>query len=267
MLPSLSSSGSGIKAPASRCLPIELGNGMITAGLLDSDTKSTLWTNSWPLPELSDASWSRQVAAELDRLIGNSSPEIKLVLPDPMIKHFVLKMSVLPGKPEDVEALIQWRLREDFYLDSEAYRYDYQIENSDEKSIGVFAIDKAWFEHVNDVFQAHNLLISSLTTRSMQQLADASLPDWQGFMINVQDEFVSYGLFRQGLRPQFLDSRFIDAEDREGQRQFLQRGVRELAAAKLQVSMQEERIALCLGRQELCDEFAGLLTGYSLRGI
>lgn len=250
---------------ASGRLSIELEQHAIRATLLAPRTERILWDKTWAVNDCMDMQCYPQVARELDQLLGSTAPEISVILPDPMVKYVSFEVDSLPEKSVDTEALIKWRVREEFFLDTQHYQLDYTVYPGETQTISVFAIEQQWMQQLNEIFFAYGLLLSSYITSSLQGIASLQNDDWQGFMINIGKEFITYGLFDDEQMPLMLESQALDSGDREGCSRFLQRAGRAFAATTLHLATGPEKQILKLGNDQLDDLLNEIFHDYRLQ--
>ena len=267
MLPSLSKLHKLAQDQNTGRLFIELGQNSITAKLLAPRTERILWDKVWGVDGYQDTKPYLQVARELDQLLGSTAPEISIVLPDPLVRHIRFEVESLPDKTRDIEALIQWRLKEEFFLETDQHQLDYTIDTGDKQSVTVFAIDNEWLQQINETFLAHNLLIAFYNIRTlhaMEAVHDVGKP---GFIINIDETFVSYSHFGDKQLPLILESQTFAADDRDGRYQFLQRARREFSATLLHADTPAEKQILKLGNQNADEALGEIFPDYSVQRI
>lgn len=266
MLPSLSNlfQRRPLKRPGK--LHIELQNNAVTATLFAPRSERIMWDKTWAIQSHLDTTCFQHIAKDLDQLIGRSAPDINVILPDPMVRHIRFEVDTLPEKATDIEALIQWRVREDFFVDSEQSSLDYTIDNlDDKKNISVYIADQEWLHQFEESFLQYNLLISAYYTSSLYGLSQSNNPAWNGFMLNIADDFISYGYIKDGKHVQVLESQYVDADDITARYQFLQRGRREFAAIQLHTPASSEQGMIKLGSDVMDAALLELFPDYPLQ--
>lgn len=237
--------------------------GAIKVRMSDSATGEVRWERSWAatpgryLPAL------EKMVGELDLMVGQSAPEIRLVAPDPEIKHFMIKVASVPDGDKEIRDLVKWWLREEYHVDTEEYLLDYFLGNDGDVGISVFLIRKEWLLPVFERLKKLNFVVSSVMAHSVYISQKNDGIPFSKFIVTICDQYISYLKTDNNVVVELLNSSYFANDNLKGKISFLQRANRELSSVMLRSDSSEDSSLAVLKSCELDIDYEDIFNNFS----
>ncbi len=157
---------------ASSILPsliLEIEPGFVLAARIDRSARRVLRMGAHGLevnsperlltrPNIANEEELRRAIQEIVQAIGNGGGRLALLVPDPVVRVAILSFETLPDGPQEVEALVRWRMKDLLPFAPEEARLAYQILSREPEKIELLVMAaknsvlsgyEAAVEHIN----------------------------------------------------------------------------------------------------------------------
>ncbi|MDH4317222.1 MAG: hypothetical protein OEV64_02425 [Desulfobulbaceae bacterium] len=153
----------------------------------------TIWDKSWSLSkdDLGCCDFSLPIY-ELNSYVAETSPIIKLIIPDSRVAYFELQMEEIPRKAQELSELVCWRLDGEFGISVDKYLLQIYSEYSRSFTVSVMMVEKLFVENAMNALIKNNLLVDSIWPKTVFDISNFDEKLCSAFILSEGSNYLTY---------------------------------------------------------------------------